>query len=122
MKKKTGKGKVPRRQTRQTAPHSDDSSQYSVSDQDVNDKVEINKNAPGRNHAQPSTSNAGNITFPKAFFDEFLQALRSSGNPPPQATTAPIIISNARPQQMDWTSNSGLYKRFMDWKPKLNFS
>ena len=44
MKKKTGKGKVPRRQTRQTRqtdPPSDDSSHHSVSDQDVDDKVEI---------------------------------------------------------------------------------
>ena len=121
MKKKTGKGKVSWRQTRQTDPPSDDSSQYSVSDQDVDDKVKINGNALGRNHAQPSTSDAGNITFPKAFFDEFLQAVRSSGNPPPQATTAPIIISNARPQQMDWTSNSGLYKRYMDWKTQVEF-
>ena len=34
MKKKTGKGKVPRRQTRQTDPPSDDSSHHSVSDQE----------------------------------------------------------------------------------------
>ena len=121
MKKKTGKGKAPRRQTRQTDPPSDDNSQNSVSDQDVDDEVEINGNVHGRNHAQPSTSDASNITFPKAFFDEFLQALRSSGNPPPQATAAPIIISNVRPQQMDWTSNSGLYKRYMDWKTQVEF-
>ena len=83
--------------------------------------MEINRNVHGRNHAQPSTSDAGNITFPKAYFDECLQALRSSGNPSPQATTAPIIISNARPQQMDWTSNSGLYKRDTDWKTQVEF-
>ena len=111
MKKKTGKGKAPWRQTRQTDPLSDDSSHHSVSDQDVDDEVEISRHAHGGNHEQPSTSNAGNITFPKAFFNEFLQALRGSGNPTPQATAAPIIISNARAQQMDWTSNSGLQKR-----------
>ena len=120
MKKKTGKGKAPRR-TRQTDPPSDDSSHHSVSDQDVDDEVEISRHTHGGNHEQPSTSNAGKITFPKAFFNEFLQALRSSGNPTPQATAAPIIISNARPQQMDWTSNSGLYKRYTDWKTQVEF-
>ena len=97
------------------------SSHHSVSDQDVDDKWEINRNVHGRNHEQPSTSSAGNIAFPKAFCDGFLQALRSSGNPTPQATAAPIIISNTRPQQMNWTSNSGLYKRYMDWKTQVEF-
>ena len=83
--------------------------------------MEISRHAHGGNHEQPSTSNAGNITFLKAFFDEFLQAVRSSGNPTSQATAAPIIISNARPQQMDWTSNSGLNKRHTDWKTQVEF-
>ena len=83
--------------------------------------MEISRHAYGGNHEQPSTSNAGNITFLKVFFDEFLQALRSSGNPTPRITAAPIIISNDRPQQMDWTSNSGLYKRYTDWKTQVKF-
>ena len=71
MKKKTGKGKVPRRKTRQTDPPSGDSSHHSVSDQDVDDEVEISRHAHGGNHEQPSASNAGNIKFPKAFLMSF---------------------------------------------------
>ena len=53
MKKKSGKGKVPRRQTRQTDPPSDDSSHHSISDQDVDDEVEISRHAHGETMSNP---------------------------------------------------------------------